>query len=228
MASLSRIVAQSRTEAVITTLASYIAKEGLRVNDRLPAERSLAECLGVSRPILREALRHLAALGVVEARTGSGTFLRGPLSPSDRHVVMRVEMERKSLLQLLELRRALETEAVALAATRMSETDLQELEGLVDTLEREFAEKEENTEADKAFHLAIYRFAANPLFLQLLEQVWEGIEQFWKYPLGKRDFAQRTLPLHRKIYERLRDRDPEGARAAVRQMLDIVEEDLCA
>ena len=141
---------------------------------------------------------------------------------------MRIEMERESLLQLLELRRALETEAVILAARRMSESDLQDLERLVGVLEREFAEKGDNTEADKAFHLALFRYTGNPLFLQLLEQVWEGIGQFWKYPLGKQDFAQRTLPLHRKIYERLCERDPEGARSAVKQMLDIVEEDLSA
>lgn len=228
MTSLPRLVTQSRTEAVVSALAQYISKEELKVDDRLPAERTLAEHLGVSRPILREALRHLAALGVIEAKTGSGTYLRSLLTPNDRHVVMRFEMERKSLLQLLELRRALETEAVALAAVRMSAAELRELERLVNALEREFATKGENTEADKAFHLALYRYTGNPLFLQLLEQAWEGIEQFWKYPLGKQDFAQRSLPLHRKIYQRLSARDPEGARAAVREMLDIVEEDLNA
>lgn len=228
MASVSRVVKQSTGEAVIESLADYISKSGLTINDRLPAERVLAAGLGVSRPVLREALRHLAALGIVEAKNGSGTYLRRPLAPNDRHVVMRIEMERESLLQLLELRRALETEAVVLAAARMSEFDLQELEVHVGRLEQEFAEKGENAEADKAFHLALFRYTGNPLFLQLLEQVWEGIGQFWRYPLGKHDFAQRTLPLHRTIYERLRERDPEGARAAVQQMLAIVQEDLCA
>lgn len=228
MVSVPRVVTQSRSEAVVTSLAAFISSAGLKVNDRLPAERDLAANLGVSRPILREALRYLAALGVVEAKTGSGTYLRGPLAPNDRHVVMRIEMERESLVQLLELRRALETEAVALAAIRISATDLKDLEDLVNTLEREFTEEGDNTESDKAFHLALYRYTGNPVFLQLLEPVWEGIEQFWNYPLGKQDFAKRTLPLHRAIYECIRERDAEGARATVRQMLDIVEEDLRA
>jgi DNA-binding FadR family transcriptional regulator len=226
VASIPPVVVQSRSQAAVESLAKYISTEGLKANDRLPSERVLAANLGISRPILREALRHLAALGIVEAKTGSGTYLRGVLAPNDRHVVMRIEVERESLLQLLELRRALETEAVALAATRCSESDLKKLENLVDVLEQEFAEKGNNTEPDKAFHLALYQYTYNPLFLQLLGQLWDEIEQFWSYPLGKQDFAQRTLPLHRRIYERLHERDPEGARSTVRQMLDIVEEDL--
>ncbi len=228
MAAISRVVTQSRSEAVIDRLARYIAEAGLKVNDRLPAERELATSLGVSRPILREALRHLAALGVLEAKTGSGTYLRSLLAPTDRHLIVRIEMERQSLMQLLELRRALETEVVALVAARASEAEIEELEGLVDKLERDFFEHGDNPEADKAFHLALYRCAGNPLFLRLIEPLWEALEQFWQYPLGKKDFAKRTRLMHRAIYERIRARDPEGARTAMREMLAVVEEDLRA
>jgi DNA-binding FadR family transcriptional regulator len=213
---------------VLDSLAVYIAEAGLKVNDRLPAERDLAGDLGISRPILREALSRLAALGIIESKTGSGTYLRGLLTPTDRHVVMRIEGERRSFMQLLELRRALETEAAALAAIKATPEQLEHLASCVATLEREFSEKGNNPEADREFHLALYKYAGNPLFLQLIESIWSTLQQFWEYPLGKQDFAKRTLPLHRTIYERIHDRDPEGARTAVRRLLDMVEEDLRA
>lgn len=226
MPSISRVVTQSKSEAVIESLTSHITAAGLRVDDRLPAERELAAALGVSRPVLREALKGLAALGVVEAKSGSGTYLRRLPSPHDLHLVMRLELEREVLMQLLELRRALESEAVALAARHADEEAIDELEKLVEALEEDFHARGNNPETDRAFHLALYRHSGNPLFWQVLEPVWERIESFWRYPLGKKDFAKRTLPLHRKTFEHIRARDPEGARAAILEMFAIVEEDL--
>lgn len=226
MPEVQRVMTQSRTEAVVQNLAAYISVAGVKVGDRLPAERDLAQSLGVSRPILREALRYLAALGVIEAKTGSGTYLQKEVSPHDQHIVMSLEAERKSLMQVLELRRALEVEAAALVATRATGADITRLERLVDALEEEYHARGNNPESDKAFHLALYEISGNPLFLQLMNSLWDIMERFWKQPLGKEDFARRTLPMHRVILERIRDRDAEGARVAVRQLLEIVEEDL--
>jgi GntR family transcriptional repressor for pyruvate dehydrogenase complex len=223
---IPRVVTQTKSEAVIDTLARFVSESNLEVDDRLPAERELASALGVSRPVLREALKQLEALGVVEPRPGSGTYLRSPLSPNDLHLVMRVELERESLIKLLDLRRALESDAAALAARRASDEGIRELEHLVDVLEEEFHTKGDNPEADKAFHVALYRLADNRLFWDLVKTVWDQIETFWQYPLGKKDFAKRTLPLHRATFERIRDRDPEGAREVVLQMFAIIEEDL--
>ena len=182
----------------------------------------------MSRPILREGLRHLAALRVIESRTGSGTYLLKVLSPSDRHIVLRLASERQGLLQVLQLRRALESEAAALVALHGSETDIEELSDLVERLESDFFELGDNPEADKAFHLALYRLSGNPLMRQLMEPIWETFERFWQHPLGKETFARRSFPLHRRIFEAIRARDPQAARQLVVQMLDIVEEDLLA
>ncbi|HEX7003736.1 MAG TPA: FadR/GntR family transcriptional regulator [Trueperaceae bacterium] len=226
MTAIPRVVTQTKTEAVIESLAHYVSASDLQVDDRLPSERDLALALGVSRPVLREALKHLEALGVVEPRPGSGTYLRSPLSPNDLHLVMRLELERESLMKVLELRRAIESEAAAMAAVHASDEGIRELERLVDVLEEDFATKGDNPEADRAFHIALYRLSDNRLFGEVMKSVWDQIEKFWKYPLGKQDFAKRTLPLHRKTFERIRDRDPEGARAAIHEMFAIVEEDL--
>ncbi|HZW99267.1 MAG TPA: FadR/GntR family transcriptional regulator [Trueperaceae bacterium] len=228
MATIAKVVTQTKTEAVVESLARFVTEAKLQVSDRLPAERDLAIALGVSRPVLREALKRLEALGVIEPRPGSGTFLRTTLSPNHTHLVVQVDLERESLIQLLELRRALESEAAAMAAARAPDEAIANLGGLVDQLEDEFRRTGDNPESDKAFHMALYVLAENRLFWDVITPVWEQLETFWQYPLGKRDFAKRTLPLHRELYERIRARDPEGARKVVHRMFEIVEEDLRA
>lgn len=226
MATLQPVAVQSRTDAIIDALAAYASEADLAVGDRLPSERDLASGLGVSRPMLREAFRHLETLGIIERRTGSGTYLARPLTTSDTHIVVSLETERESLVQVLELRRALESEVAALVAIRATAEDLAELECLVDALETEFEQRGNNPESDLAFHRALYDLCGNPLFHQLLQPLSHAFERFWQSPLGKSDFARRTLPLHRSLFERIRDRDPEGARRVVWNMLSIVEEDL--
>lgn len=225
---LKPVIPASRVEAAVQSLSDYISRNAVPVGARLPAERELAASLGLSRPTVREALRHLAALGVVGSKTGSGTYLLRSLSPSNHYLVVSFEAERQNLLQALELRRALEAEAAALVASRASPAEIAHLGQLVEVLEEEFSQKGDNPESDKAFHLALYRYCGNPLFLQLLQSVWDVLERFWARPLGKANFARRTLPLHRVIYERIHARDPAGARQAVWEMLRIVEEDLRA
>lgn len=220
------VVPQTRSDAAVHSLVRFIEDAGLRVGERLPSERDLAAQLGVSRAVLREALRHLAVLGVVESRMGSGSYLRQPITAANQHLVVNFEAERESLIQLLELRRALETEAAALVALRADATAIAALEARVEALEDEHRRLGDNPVADKAFHRELYRQAGNPLFEQLFDSLSELLERLWRKPLGKRDFAARTLPLHRVVVERIRARDPEGARHAVRELLAIVEEDL--
>ena len=226
MASIARVTTQTKSEAVIESLARFITEANLQVDQRLPAERELAAALGVSRPVLREAFRHLEALGVIEPKPGSGTFLRSPLSPTDQHLIMRVDLERESLLKLLELRRALESEAAALAAKRADRAGVRDLARLVDALEADFHTTGDNRDADKAFHVALYELADNHLLWDVVRAVWDQIEAFWNYPLGKKHFAERTLPLHRLTFERIREGDADGARAAILDMFRLVEEEL--
>lgn len=223
---IPKIAPISRVDAVVNGLAHFIAEAELQPGHRLPPERILSKRLGVSRASLREALRHLAALKVVESRTGSGTYLLSRFTPDDDHLVMHLEAERESLLQLLELRRALETEVVALVAKRADEEQVFRLDQLVDALETEHDQKGRNSATDEAFHRALYEYAGNPLFLQIYDSIWSALERFWHSPLGKDDFASRTVPYHRLLVERIRERDSKGAREMVIRILAIVEEDL--
>ena len=209
---------------MVESLTTYISIAELAVGDRLPSERDLALDLGVSRPILREALKHLAALGIVEAKTGSGTYLRRLVSPSNQHVVVQLEDERLSLLRFLQLRRALESEAAALTALNASEDDIADLERLVNVLEQTHAREGRASEEDKAFHLALYRISGNPLFEQVISPIWDAMERLNLRPSQGVDI--KTLGHHRSTVECIRNRDAGGARRTILELLSLVEEDL--
>ena len=209
---------------MVESLTAYISDAGLLLGDRLPSERELSVDLGVSRPVLREALKHLSALGIVEAKTGSGTYVRRLVSPSDHHVVMQLENERLSLLRLLQLRRALESEAAALTALTASEDEIAELERLVDELEQAHAQQGKASKEDKAFHLALYRTSGNPLFEQVIAPIWDTMERLKLRPSQGVDIE--TLGHHRETVTCIRNRDADGARRTIQKLITLVEEDL--
>ena len=223
---VTSVTPQSRAEEAASSLLAYLASSKLTVGQRLPAERVLAEQLGVSRGILRESLTHLATLGIVESRVGSGTFLCKRPSSNEQHVVMTLDAQRDTLVRYLELRRALETEVVALLAQRATAADIAYFEELVNAVEVEHYTKGTAHESDKRFHLALYERVDNPLFLQNLMPLWNVLEHLWNSPLGNTEVGQGTLPLHRQLVNCLRAGDVNGARAAVTAMLDSVEQDL--
>ncbi len=208
------------------SLIRYLAEGGFEVGTRLPAERTFAERLGVSRGIVREALTQLATLGIVESRTGSGTFLCRRPSVNDQHVVMTVDAERTTLLQYLELRRALESEVTSLLAKRASADDVAYFHSLVDAIEAEHAAKGTAHDADKRFHWALFERLDNPLFLQLLTPLWDVLETLWDAPLGNHNVGQGTLPLHRQLVHNIASRDATAARETVVALLASVENDL--
>ena len=225
---LAPLPAADRSAAVTRALARFIAEAALKPGDRLPTERALMQSLAVGRSTVREVLRQFQARGVVETRVGSGTYLLRPLSADTIHVPLTIETGalRDRLLQTLAVRRGLEVEASAVAARRAGPADLAVLEQKLDAMEAVHLEKGTAGREDLAFHLSIYDATHNPLFRQLLEQIRETFEGFFDKPFDRPDFARRSFPFHRELFDAIRRRDPAGARDRTYAILDIVEEDI--
>jgi GntR family transcriptional repressor for pyruvate dehydrogenase complex len=219
---------QDRARSVMNALADYIDRSGLQPGDRLPAERELMAALAVGRSTVREVIRQLQALGVAETRKGSGTYLLRKLSAATVHMPLSFETThlRDALLQTLDVRRGLEVEASALAALRRTDEDLRIIGEKLDEMERVHLEKGTAGREDLAFHLAIYDATHNSLFPQLLEQMREAFESFWEKPFDRPDFARRSFPFHRELYEAIAARDPETAKAKTLAILEVVAEDI--
>jgi GntR family transcriptional regulator, transcriptional repressor for pyruvate dehydrogenase complex len=213
---------------IARVLMAHIVTAGLQPGDRLPPERQLMKDLGVGRSSVREAIRKLQAVGVLESRMGSGTYLVRIVSPDAIHIPLTLDVTtlRDRLLQTLDVRRGLELEASALAAERRTARDLTQLEERLVEMERVHHEKGTAGREDLAFHLAIYDSTRNPLFRQLLEQMREAFESFWHKPFDRPDFARRSFPFHRELFDAIRDGDVDRARERTLAILHVVEEDI--
>ena len=227
--SLPPIQTTARDDAVLKALVGFVGAEALRPGEKLPTERILAERLKVSRNTVREALTRWEGLGLVERRQGSGTYLKVAVSPDMLHMPLTLSggNDFTSLMQTLEIRRALEAEAAALCAERASPADIAEIERKLDIMEQAFRTRDGmSAEEDWEFHQAIYRVSGNPLFEQIIAAMHELFHRFWEHPLGVRDFGHASFPFHRTIYECIAARDPQGARAEALKLIATVEDDL--
>lgn len=226
---LSPIQATARDDAVLKALAGFVMREALGPGQRLPTERILAERLKVSRNTVREALTRWEGLGLVERRQGSGTYLKGVVSLDMLHMPLTLAggNDFTSLMQTLEIRRALEAEAAALCAVRADQAEIAEIGRKLDIMEQAFHMRAGmSAEEDWEFHQSIYRSSGNPLFEQIIAAMHELFHRFWEHPLGVRDFGHASFPYHRTIYERIAAHDPEGARAEALKLIATVEDDL--
>ncbi|MBD9371093.1 FadR family transcriptional regulator [Rhizobium sp. ARZ01] len=217
-----------RARQVTEALAAYIDRANLKSGDRLPAERELMAALAVGRSTIREVIRHFQALGVMETRKGSGTYLLKPVTTATIHMPLSLNAAhlRDALLQTLEVRRGIECEANMVAARRRTSTDLVLIEEKLNEMERVHLSKGTSGPEDLAFHLAIYDATHNPLFRQLLEQMREAFERFWDEPFDRPDFARRSFPFHRTLFNAIAAQDTEAARRETLKILDVVEEDI--
>jgi GntR family transcriptional repressor for pyruvate dehydrogenase complex len=227
-AQLLRLPSIDRSQQVIEALSSYIKAASLKAGDRLPAERELMAALAVGRSTIREVISHFQALGVMETRKGSGTYLLKPISMATIHMPLSLDAThlRDVLLQTLEVRRGIEVEAGMVAARRRTASDLAIIEEKLDAMEKVHLAVGTSGPEDLAFHLAIYDATHNPLFKQLLEQMRASFERFWTHPFNREDFARRSFPFHRTLFNAIAAQDTEAARRETLKILDIVEEDI--
>ncbi|WAL69377.1 FadR/GntR family transcriptional regulator [Amycolatopsis cynarae] len=205
----------SVTDDAIEAIKQMIVDGELKPGDRLPREPDLAERLGLSRNSLREAVRALSLIQVLDVRRGDGTYVTS-LEPSLLMDAMGfvVDFHRDdTVLQFLEARRVLEPAAVELAAQRMSTEDIEGLAELLDSL-GERPTVDELVQNDLEFHRRIAAGSGNPVLSSLVESVsgrtqrartWRGITQ--------EGVVERTLTEHRAIQQALAARQPDVARA---------------
>jgi GntR family transcriptional regulator, transcriptional repressor for pyruvate dehydrogenase complex len=229
-APLPRLTPADRIAEVTEALSGFISKSGLEPGDRLPTERELMEALGVGRSTVREVIRQFQARGLVESKQGSGTYLVRVASREAIHVPLIIDLGtgvlRDQLLRALEVRRGLEVEASAVAAKNATPEDIEIMEEALEIMERSHLAHGTAGEEDRGFHLAIYDATHNPLFRQLLEQIQDAFDRFFAKPFDRSDFASRSFPYHRALFNAIRDKDIDLARSHTMQILDVVEEDI--
>lgn len=215
-------------ERVSADLAGQIASGDVAVGQRLPSERVLAQTYAVSRPTVREAIIALELDGLVEVRQGSGVYVTA-VAPRGG-AAAEADM---GPFELLEARRAIEGEAAALAALRITNAEVDAIAAILAEMEAESGRDVDRTEdADRRFHLAIAAATGNSAMLAAVELLWDARARSPQYKLmSDKAHAAGVVPLigeHAAIVAALRHRQPDEARAAMRGHLTRVLDSIMA
>lgn len=222
---LSPIRTKQSDVLVLDALALFVSKTQMQVGDKLPPERELVDRLQVSRNTVREALKRWEALGIIQRRKGSGTFLKAPIQPGDSFLSLSIKNDSASMLHTLEIRRALEAQAGAFAALRATSEDLEYIEQCIDEVERVHHLYGGAGDEDWEFHSAIYRATHNPMFEHIIFGMYNAFHAFFEAP-PEQDFADGSLSLHRDLFNAIKARNPDLACQLTHQILDVTERDI--
>jgi DNA-binding FadR family transcriptional regulator len=193
-------------QTVQDRIKQFILESGLCAGDVLPAEADLARALGVSRPSLREAMRALQILGVVETRHGAGTYVgHFSLDPLVEGLTFRILMDHRRTVQtvreLLEIRMLLESNLVQRVAASHTRAQVEELHSLVVRMEARAQRGEVFPEEDRAFHEALYRPLDNQMVVSLMQAFWDVVALV-RHQLGFEFVSPAvTAADHRRIVE---------------------------
>jgi GntR family transcriptional repressor for pyruvate dehydrogenase complex len=131
----------------------------------------------------------------------------------------------RNLLQILQVRRALEGEAAALCALHASDQEIAAIEAALVKMEAAYA-RNGGSEEDWQFHQLIIAATGNPFFPQIIQSMRDLLHQLWENALALPDFAHASHPLHRTMYLAIARRDPDGARAEAWKLIDSVQQEI--
>jgi GntR family transcriptional repressor for pyruvate dehydrogenase complex len=211
-------------EEIVRQVKQLISEGRFKSGDRLPPERELAEKFVVSRTSVREALRALESLGLIDIRPGEGTFVRevsidaliGPLA-------LLMTSQREAIGELFEARRVLEPAIAALAASRATPDEVQEMERILEDQAREIAEGRTGLAQDAAFHAAIGTAAHNRAITRLVHAIMDLLTQSREESINTPGRPTRSHQDHRRIVQAIARRNCAAARQAMLDHLVAVE-----
>jgi DNA-binding FadR family transcriptional regulator len=206
--------------ALQDAIKELIVQRGLAPGSPLPTETELMAALSVSRHPLREAIKALQALGIVDIRHGLGTYVGIPsFSPLEAaltfHSHLSVQGDPRGIRDLVQIREVLETGAVRQVLAVVDDIDVDTLESAVAAMEREAARGRYCPEAEWVFHRTLYAPLRNELISDLLRVFWSVSEKVTAALPHTVDNPRVAAAAHRDILDAVRDRDGPGLTAAV-------------
>ncbi|GAA4619484.1 FadR/GntR family transcriptional regulator [Saccharopolyspora hordei] len=206
---------RSSVDEVIAALNEQLANGTWAPGERIPTEQELVAELGVSRAVVREAVRALVQLGCLEARQGAGTFVVSAADPSP----MLRQLRRAELRDVFEVQLAHDVQAARLAAQRRDDADVERLRALLDRRDRA-ASPEEFGAADVAFHSAVVDAARNPLLTEMYRYFSERLRESLVALRADSALQEGGPQAHHALFEAIAARDAEAAAAAAHAVIE--------
>lgn len=173
---LHKLSRETLAERAARDLQAFIEAQALKPGNLLPPETQLATDLGVSRPIIREALKSLEGKGIIETVGGKGAMVKPPDSQSLQLFFQRMmHFEHDSIIDLMELRRGVECQSAGLAAERRTEADAERLHTIVEAMRQQLRSPKEYVALDAAFHEAIATASHNGMLFHLVKAMRDAL-----------------------------------------------------
>jgi len=224
MASLTSLERIPSRQGIVSQLEDAISEGRLAPGDRLPSERHLAESFGVSRPVIREALRTLAGRGYIEIAPGRGAFVLRPSAVQGADPLERQYLRRGATVRdLSEARLMLENEAAGLAAERASADDIADLEAALCALEGAVSALE-RIRRDLGFHLRIATATHNPVIETMFVSIMRLSVELMIRSAADAKVRRRSAPYHRAVYEAIKAHDRPSASQAITAHLAVASQ----
>ena len=229
-----RLVPQLQRDATLAQrveqeLERLILESRLGPGDRLPSERELAAQFGVSRTVVREAVRALAAKQLVDVNVGRGTVVRAPSTESaaeSMKLLLLMQAGSAGIDKVSEVRHIVENEIASLAATRRTQADVDALEAILAEMRANVDAPEIYIKSDVEFHAALARATQNELFVIVLDSLVEIMIEVRLLTLRVPGIASLALSYHERILDAVRAGDAEKARSVMDEHMDQATEKL--
>jgi DNA-binding FadR family transcriptional regulator len=203
----------------------YILDHGLSAGDPLPSETQLAQELGVGRGSVREAIKALQSLGIVEVRRGNGLFVRPyTFDPILETLSYGMRFDTTTLAELAQIRVLLERAAIEDAVRQMGAADLGRLEGLMDVWEQRVQTEGPVSDIDEQFHRVLYGTLNNQTLMKLLEVFWIAFENLDNPVIQDARPAEHDFENHRAILDAVKARDADLARQLMMRHFSNLQE----
>ncbi|MDP9321747.1 MAG: FadR family transcriptional regulator [Chloroflexota bacterium] len=209
---------------IVSQIEALLDKGELHPGDQLPPERALAEQFQVSRASVREALRSLELLGVVETRAGGGTFVRRTVPEDLARPLSNLIVRGHTLTDVIEVRGLIEPAIAASGAKRIRPDELAELRAILKQQADKVAAGEPYAEEDTRFHELIGQAARNELLVTMLGVIWDVLRGSREQWLQTNQRAHASIDAHQHILAALEAHDPDRAHAAAAEHIHAVGE----
>ncbi len=209
-------------QAVARQLERHITEE-LKPGDLLPPERQLVQMLGVSRGSVRDAIRSLEMMGLLEPRQGIGTVVCTPGGATANRLADALHDKRKLVAELIDVRKMIEPPLVRRAALHASRDEIAEMEDILDRQEAKVRRGELAVEEDSEFHYTIALACNNSAVLKVVDELMDLLRETRKHSLQGKGRQESSLAGHRRILAALKRRNPAAAEVAMRRHLQEIE-----
>lgn len=204
--------------AAAEMIQQYIKENDLKAGDRLPSERSLAEMLSIGRNSLREALRTLETMNVLEVVNGKGIFVKD--GQVENPIDLKINVDKINLLEILDIRRVLEGYAIELVVKNAKDEDIKNIEEKFLKIKKAQETGINPFEEDREFHEAIYHACGNKALINIMCSISQTLEKV-RRPFGEYELFMETMPLHQPLLEAIKKRSKREALKAFRKIIDI-------